>query len=241
MGPTRNHNKAVSMTTRIEGARTKAPALRLATMWINLPAFSGRGLVVDQYISSLRLNVGSPYRRNIFCAIMRPDRVGLHPRTPEDLISLQNNPLRHGGTDYRWVPDFETELHIHIASVDPKITAPEIEQSLLQFGTVKDLRQYFHVQDMWHGDWEATITLNKGSTLPVTICPVPAADKLSNIDTVHEYEVSLFAAVRFCLPCGTADTRVCMCFAPKSQPRSTHAKPARSPITIAKNPKFTNK
>ncbi|KAJ1911101.1 hypothetical protein H4219_006041 [Mycoemilia scoparia] len=50
MSPNCKYNKSAPMAVRIEGACNRAPALRLATLWTELPAFPGRGNVLAEYL-----------------------------------------------------------------------------------------------------------------------------------------------------------------------------------------------
>ncbi|KAJ1910471.1 hypothetical protein H4219_006202, partial [Mycoemilia scoparia] len=218
MSPNRKYNKSAPMAVRIEGAHNRAPALRLATLWTELPAFPGCGNVLAEYLK--RVLTSDPTIRkerpdqnmlNPYCLVLRRERVGLHPKSLEDLQRFQNNPIWHEGQRYMWVPDAPTELHIHIAGTNPKITAPQIETSLIEFGVVRDLKQVYHLHNQWCGDWEAILTLHKGRSLPYSIRPIPADSEYVPIDKLMDYEVVPYGEAYFCIPCLSADTRVCLC------------------------------
>ncbi|KAJ1910656.1 hypothetical protein H4219_006154 [Mycoemilia scoparia] len=218
MNPNRRYNKSAPMAIRIEGAHNRAPALCLATLWTELPAFPGRGSVLADYLKRVLTSDPTIHKErpdqnmlNPYCLVLRCERVGLHPKSLEDLQRFQNNPIWHEGQRYMWVPDAPTEIHIHIAGTNPKITAPQIETSLIEFGAVRDLKQVYHIRNQWCGDWEAILTLHKGRTLLYSIRLIPADSEYVPIDKLMDYEVVPYREAYFCIPCLSADTRVCLC------------------------------
>ncbi|KAJ1911906.1 hypothetical protein H4219_005793 [Mycoemilia scoparia] len=133
----------------------------------------------------------------------------------------------------------DSVVHVHIASIDPKITAPEIEKGLLELGLVKDLRQYYHIEDQWFGDWEAMLLLRSGSRLPTLMRPVLSdVSNRGSIDETADYEVNHFSSIFFCCACTSADTRVCKCsgFAAHNGPQ-LDARPAAPAGELAPAPR----